>query len=420
MLPLQEVVVVGAGLAGLACAKRLQEAKVPVQVLEAAETVGGRIQTDLFDGFRLDRGFQVLLDSYPEAQAVLDYDKLQLKVFLPGALVRYNGRFYELSDPWRKPWRALKSAFNPVGSFADKLRIAKLRATCTAGTLDDCQAIPETTTLADLQQFGFSDSIIERFFRPFLGGIFLDPSLQTSNRMFRFVFRLFSQGSACLPHTGMQAIPEQMSACLKPGTIRFNTSVEAVTAGEVRLTNGEVLRANSVVIATDGPAAAGLLGTAAEGINRVGRSVQCLYFATPNPPSNQPILVLNGEGRGPINNLCVPSLVAPGYAPPGQHLVSVTVLNQSDNSLSLEAAVRQQLQSWYGSDVQYWRHLRTYTISYALPNQTPPALAERLRPVQLQPGLFLCGDHRDNASINGAMASGHRTATAVVAARLNQ
>ena len=406
-----KVIIVGAGLAGLCCARRLQERGIASVLLEASDGVGGRIRTDIVEGFRLDRGFQIFLTSYPEAQALLDYPALQLQPFLPGALVRHQGRFHELTDPWRRPFAAVRSLWSPIGSLADKLKVARFRFRSLRGTIEERFRDPETTSLQALQDAGFSSSMIERFFRPFLGGIFLDRELNTSSRMLSFVFRMFSLGSACLPAEGMEAIPRQLAAKLPSDSIRLGARVVRIQPGSVTLATGEELHAPAVVVAVEGRAAAELLG---DSISSAGQGTTCLYFSATQPPLDQPILVLNGEGRGPINNLCVPTVAAPTYGPGEQSLVSVTVLGISNSPDQLLADVRTQLEEWFGAAVKQWRHLRTYAIPYALPTQAPPALSIPERPVPWQPGIYVCGDHRDNASIQGAMVSGRRAADAVM------
>lgn len=407
-----DVVIIGAGLAGLCCARHLNDAGTDFLIVDAADAVGGRVRTDEVQGFLLDRGFQVFSAAYPEAQRMLDDEALDLRRFEPGAIVRYADAFHALTDPWRRPIQGLRSVFSPIGTLGDKLRIARLRSRVMKGSLADQFAVPETTTLEALRQDGFTDSIIERFFRPFLGGIFLDPDLQASSRMFHFVFRMFSKGYATLPAQGMQAIPRQLASKLPAERIRLNTRVTALENGSIDLASGESIRARAVVVATESPVAEQLLD---QPVSPGSQGVTCLYFAAEEAPVNEPVLVLNGEGRGPINNLCVPSLLMP-CAPDGQHLVSVTVLGIPDqDDAALEHEVRQQLEDWFGNAAQHWRHLHTYRIPHALPRQNPPALSPPERPTQLDHGVYVCGDHRDNASIQGAMVSGRRAAEAVLA-----
>jgi Flavin containing amine oxidoreductase len=288
-----------------------------------------------------------------------------------------------------------------------------LRGRALRGTLDELFHQPETTTLSMLQTAGFSDAMIDRFFRPFLGGIFLDSDLQTSSRMFDFVFRMFSLGSASLPAEGMQAIPEQLAVDLPSGSVRLGTRAVSVEPGLVRLDSGEELQATSVVVATEGPVASQLLGV--EDVNVAAQGVTCLYFSALHSPVETPLIVLDGDGKGPINNLCVPTVVAPSYASDQRSLVSATVLGISSDVDGLANVVRAQLVEWYGAAALDWKHLRTYAIPYALPRQAPPALSVPQREVRIQPGVYVCGDHRDNASINGALVSGRRAAEAVLA-----
>ena len=404
------VVIVGAGLAGLSCARMLHLSGVEVKVLDASDAVGGRVRTDKVDGFLLDRGFQVLLEAYPECRQVLDYQALDLKSFFPGALIRFGCRFHRLADPWRRPLAAVSGAFSPIGGFADKLRVARLRRRVLATPLDELFARPEQTTRRALEAEGFSSSMIERFFRPFLGGIFLEPRLDTSSRMFEFVFKMFSAGTTSVPARGMQRIPEQLAATLPAGAVETGRRVARIGESRVRLEAGDSIDAAAVVVATDAAAAAELLPE----LPAPGWcSTTCLYYATPRAPVAQPILVLDGDGEGPVNNICVPNRVSPDYAPPGQELISVSVLGDALQGDELERAVREQLGGWFGG-VADWRHLRTYDIPHALPAQAPPALATPERAVRLRQGLYVCGDHRDNASIHGAMVSGRRAAETIL------
>jgi phytoene dehydrogenase-like protein len=410
-LTAKPVLIVGAGLAGLCCAKRLVQRGRPVQVLEASDRVGGRVASDEHEGFCLDRGFQVLLTAYPHCRRMLDYPALQLGHFTPGAVIRSHGKWRPLIDPLRRPAALGSAIFSRAIGPLDKLRLLRMRWDLARRPLDELWDGPAVSTLHALQRRGFSEHAIDQFFRPFLGGVFLDRSLQTSSRMLDFVYRMFGSGTAALPAGGMSAVPNQLAHGLPQGSVRLGTSVAAVTDLSVTLATGHTLGASAVVVAADPESAARLLRTASA---PAMCGTTCLYFDAPEPPIRTPTLMLSAE-PGPINQLAVLSNVAPGYAPDGRHLVSVSLLGtpQEERATS-EQAVRQQLSTWFGGPtVDRWRTLRTYRIPDGLPDQHVGQLNPPRRPVQVDGGLFVCGDHRDNASIDGAMQSGLRCGDAV-------
>jgi phytoene dehydrogenase-like protein len=302
--------------------------------------------------------------------------------------------------------------FSPIGSFSDKLRVRKLRQQVLTGSLQDLYNRPETTTLQALRNIGFSEGMIDRFFKPFIGGVFFDSSLGVSSRMFEFGFRMFSMGDTALPSGGMGAIPEQIASRLPKGSVRIEARVESTQEDGVTLKSGEKVKAQAIVLATEGPETARLLMDQ----QRPGsRSVTCVYFAAEEPPFSEPLLVLNGEGKGLINSLCSPSSVAPNYALENEALISITIIGNPDQSdEQLESVVRAQLKEWFGLKVSGWRYLRTYRILHALPMQTPPVSDPTSRPAQIRPGLFVCGEYQNIASIQWAMVSGRQTAEAVM------
>ena len=400
------VVVVGAGLAGLACATTLHASGMPVRILEAGDAVGGRVRSDHVDGFTLDRGFQVALTAYPEMHRQLDMDALDFQAFDPGALVWRDGTGSAVTDPFRKPLSALETALAPIGSPFDKARIALLRRRLRSVHPARLLSGDDVSTAAALREAGFSDTIIDRFFTPLVGGIQLDPGLHDSRRMFDIIFRMLSDGDSVVPSAGMQAIPEQLAARLPPDAVRLDAPVEAATASLVTLSDGEEIAAAAVVVATQGPAAADLLG-----LDPVpSKSVGSVYFAADEAPTDSKMVILDGTGSGPVLNVAVMSNVAPTYAPAGRHLVSAAMPGVCDGDL--EALARTQLRGWWGSQVDGWEHLATYRIRHGQPGQAPPFSPKQS--VELRDGRFVCGDHRDTASIQGAMYSGRRCADAVI------
>lgn len=409
-MPLPEragIVVIGAGLAGLAAATTLHRAGRDVLVLEAADEVGGRVRTDQLDGFLLDRGFQVLLTGYPEAHRQLDLERLDLQRFEPGALVWLGKRGYRVGDPFRKPSTLLDTALSPIGSVADKLRLLALRTRLKRSDPKQLLRGADTPTRQYLEGLGFSDRFVERFLGPLFTGIQLDPDLATSRRMFDTIFRSLTVGDSAVPAAGMGAIPAQMAGNLPPGAVQLNSEVEAIEPDGVVVSGGGRIAAGAVIVATDGPAAVRLLN-----LDPVGsRSVSCVYFAAGVDPIGHPMVVLDGGHTGPVANLAVMSTVAPSYAPSGRVLIAAACPGQQRPDL--EAAVVAQLSGWFGASVSDWSHLRTYHIAHGQPDQSPPFKPKEK--VRLSENLWVCGDHRDTASIQGALFSGRRTGEAVAA-----
>lgn len=403
------IIIVGGGLAGLACANRLHKAGSESLILEASDAAGGRVRTDELDGFLLDRGFQVYLSAYPEAGRLLDLDALQLLPFKPGALVFKDGRFRRLMDVFRSPQSAVSSALQPIGSLWDKLLVGKMRWRAKRASLHAIANGPDRSTEDHLRKFGISEAMIDDFFRPFYGGIFLERELRTSSRMFEFTFKMFAEGHATLPARGMQEIPRQLAARLPRQSIRLNSPVAELTDSSVTLRSGLQLQADTIVIATDGETASRLAPGELAGDQIAWRSVTSLYFSAPKSPLDEAIIALNAEPGGLVNHVCVPSDLAWQYAPPGKALVSVTVLGIHD----AEQPVRAELRQWFGEQVDRWELLRTYKIPRALPEQLPGAT--QVADAAIPPaGPFICGDHRTSTSIEGAITSGIRTAEAIL------
>ena len=419
------VLIVGAGLSGLTCALRLHQAGIPVHVIEASDGVGGRVRTDRVDGFLLDRGFQVYLSAYPQAGELLDLEALELQAFEPGAIV-YDGKgLKRVMDVFRRPRYLIGSALSSIGSLADKMRVALLRFQTLGSSEEEIRDHRDQSTESFLREFGFSEKMINGFFRCFYGGIFLETELRTSSRMFEFTFKMFSQGSATLPARGMGSIPLQLARRLPAETIRINSPATSVTCSSVTLANGSVLQGSHVVLATQASQTSELIPSFSSHAPQ-WRSVTNVYYAADNSPLKEAIIALNGSSKGLVNNVCVPSDVSPLYAPEGKSLISVSLLGlHRDEHIPNE--VKKELAAWFGEQVDGWQHLRTDIIKHALPEQAPEENQQNDTEVatgnhtEAPKGylkiddIMICGDHTTSASIEGAIISGNQTAAALLA-----
>ncbi len=419
----ERIVIVGAGLAGLTCGRILLGRGYDVTVLEAADGVGGRVRTDMVDGFRLDRGFQVTFTAYPAVRRNLDLAALDLRVFDPGALIALNRRRVALSDPIRDPAAALPSALTSLITLPDKLRTALLTLLLRADPIPDVLAGPDESTLAFLQRFGFSLRYINRFIRPFYGGIFLDRSLATSAKCFKFDFKMLSVGQTVVPAAGIGAIADQLAAPLA-GRIRLNTPVAALEpagAGDgpaVRLADGTRLAADRVVVATAAPEAARLTGQpmppgALGTVNLYWQGTQTVYRGNK--------ILLNANPHAFVNNAVQISNIAPEYAPPGRRLLSATVLGVPlGNDASLYALAMTDLLGMFAGNgaaqaaLSTYQPLALYRIPYGQFPQ-PPGIHPRLPDNDSGlPGILFAGEFTEASSQNAAMISGEKAAALIL------
>jgi phytoene dehydrogenase-like protein len=404
-----DVLIIGAGLAGLTAANVLKSAGVGIKILEAADGIGGRVRTDKVNGFLLDRGFQVLLTAYPEAQRFLDYERLDLQAFIPGALILGKERISEIGDPLRRPLSLWSTLWSPAGTLADKLRMLRLKIKLAGKSIGKIFLEPETSTQIYLEQQGFSARMISQFFKPFMTGIFLETKLATSSRMFEFVFKMFSEGDAAIPAKGMGMIPEQLAEDLSPDELVLNEKVSAFEKGIVTTTSGRSYTSSYVLIATNELD----LPVPFQKPVSTWHSVVNMYFTANTLPFQKPIIALNTAEGGLVNNIAVMNAVSPAYSTNGEALISLSIVVDVSHlsEAQLQAEVMREMSAWY-PDASDWQHLKTYHVNYALPVDDQVSYEPRTN--KLAENCYICGDHLMNGSIDAAMKSGRLAAEAII------
>jgi phytoene dehydrogenase-like protein len=396
-----EIVVIGAGLAGLAAAFDLQAAGREVLVVEKAATPGGRVATDVVHGFRLDRGFQVLSTAYPQVRRRLDLDALRAVPLTAGALVRYDGKLRRIGNPLRDLTSAPATVGDHLLPMADLLHLGGYSAR-TAGPLRR-MASEDVSADDAFRTARLNGAASQRFLRPFLSGVLLEDALSTSRRFVDLVWRTFVRGRSVLPADGMGSIGDQLAGRLTSGTVEFDTPVTTVRADAVETAEGTI-RARHVVVATD-PATAARW---ARLTTPTMRSVTTYYHCPPQAPLREATIVLDGERSGPVINSVVLTAAVPGYAPDGRALVSSSVLDDDGD----EGRVRRHLAHLYGCPTDDWELVDRVAVDQALPAFLPGSPLSRPATVD---GVYVAGDHRATPSIQGALASGTAAARAILA-----
>jgi phytoene dehydrogenase-like protein len=407
-----DVIIVGAGLSGLSAAVHLHRQGRKVLILEASDRAGGRVKTDIVDGFILDRGFQVLLTAYPEAKKLLNYKDLQLRNMLPGATVLYDGGSFEIADPIRRPMALFSTLLAPVGTIRDKINTLWLKNKLQKMSIDEIFTQPEQTTLQQLSDYGFSQKMIQRFYKPFLSGIYLENNLTTSNRMFDFVMKMFSDGDVAVPAFGMEEIPKQLVSQLPESSIQYHKNVTKIDGNTLTLEDGTTFKANQIVIATN---ANEFTKQFLPNQKTTAQQVTNVYFEALTTPTKKAVVVLNASSTKKwVNNVTVLSNVSKKYAPPEKVLISVSYNGLADvEDLELAENMKIELEQWYGKQVQDWKMIKTYRIDYALPIQDTVKNELSISEIKISDTLFICGDYLLNGSINAAFKSGRLVAEAM-------
>jgi protoporphyrinogen oxidase len=405
-----KIYIVGAGISGLIAAKILEENGYHPEIIEATDRVGGRVKTDIEKGYQLDHGFQVLLTSYPAANKHLDYSALELQKFLPGAAIFKKGKQRTIGDPLRNFSLLFPTLFSGIGNFSDKLKVLKLNTNLKKKSLEDIFSQPETTTLAHLQKLGFSKDMIGTFFKPFFSGIFLEPNLETSNRMFEFVYKMFGDGFAALPKAGIEAIPKQLKSQLQHTKFHFNTRVKSVEDGKITLENDTTLESHFTIVATE----ASQLISNLKSQETPWKSCDTLFFETTKRTISKPLIGLVADDALFVNNIFYHHSL-PTTSVGDKELLSVTVVK--DHNLAtkfLIEKVQEELKQYCGiTDCTFIKH---YKIPKALPNIQQLQYSMSPSETRLTTQVFLAGDVQLNGSLNAAMIAGEAAALGVIEA----
>jgi len=389
------VYIIGAGISGLIAAYELELAGFSPVLIEKSDGVGGRARTLSLGGYQLDIGFQVLLDSYPMAKKYLDYEALHLHQLASGAQIYADGRRYLIGDPLRNLKMLVPTITAKIGSVMDKMNVLRLNAQMKRKSIDEIFASPETTTLEYLKKFGFSDVIIDRFFRPFFAGIFLEPELRTSSRMFEFVYKMFGEGHAAIPSAGIGAVSEQLKNKLINTEFRFGQEVQKVTSESIRLKTGEDIPHTGVIITSN----ASSLISNMKGQETNWKSCMCLYYETEGTNLPEGTIGLIADSEKLVNNLY-------SYIDAqGRQILSATVLEfNGKTEKEITAKVEDEIREYCA--VRALTHIRNFHIEQALPDLSNLKMTAQPSESMLMENVFLAGDILFNGSLNAAMESG--------------
>jgi len=401
------IAIVGAGLAGLSCAQELQRQGREFVLFEAADEPGGRVRSEVLDGFVLDRGFQVILSSYPAVSDAVDIPSLRPRFFAQGALIWSGGRLSRLESPLASPGSLLSGITTRVFSFSDKARLAlvlaRLLVTPDRAFLSECRSPHDVSVANWVAARGFSPEFSTRFLQPFFGGVLLDNDLGTSAGLFRYYLKKFATGRAWIPAAGIAAFPRAMADSLPRGAIRFGKRVCAIDvrgdrAAGLVFQDGTKFAATSIVLALDEPSLAKLAGCEA----RPGRAVTVVYFKSPKPLYHGAFLVLPEGKTRLVRHFAQVTNVAPELAPAGWHLISASVLEHSHRDDLADAAAREINEIFPDATLS---HLATIRVPYAVPTQSP-GFAGRVKFPTFPKNVHCAGDWATGASIQSALESG--------------
>ena len=400
------ITIVGAGVSGLVAATVLEQQGYTPTIIETTDKVGGRVKTDYIDNYQLDHGFQVLLTSYPLAKKYLDYNNLDLQKISPGAIIFNNKSMSSIGDPLRDKSFLFSTLFSSLLSFKDKLKVFKLNNTLKKKTIAEIFKDKETSTYRYLLDFGFSSKAIDNFFLPFFSGIFLENKLETSSRMFEFIYKMFGDGYAAIPKTGMQAIPNQLKKQLKKTKFIFNTKVEQINNSELHLSNGDIVKSDYTLITVNPNKILNTNTTKAT----EWKSCHTLYFETPSKTIHKALIGLIIDKNSLINNIFYHTSLKTNKKVKNE-LLSVTIVKDHElNHHDLIKRVTQELHEI--CNINHINFIKDYKIPIALPKDN--SVLNSNDNIKLNNNIYLAGDYLLNGSLNAAMYSGEYAAKKMI------
>jgi len=405
-----KIVIAGAGIAGLSAAVYLKEQGYRnITFIEASDRPGGRLKTDIIDGYTLNHGFHLFNTAYPCAQELLDYSKLDLKYFKSGAIIMRQGKLTRVSEALKMSFFAFKMLFSDIGNFKDKLKLIKKRIELKQMTEEEIFDKFEIKTSSLLKKKNFSKQIISHFFQPYFSSIFLEDELTTSRRMLDFNYKMITEGRLSIPAKGIEAIPNQLASYFDQSDFIFNTKVLDYSDGKVSLDNGTYVESDIFIIATEQTDLYHKMRKVPAKTDY--RSATCLYFSADKKPFLDAMICVSANDPKLVNSVAVLTNISKLFAPKNMELICVSLngLVRADDAI-VEKEVKTELYRTFGSQVESWNLIKTYKIDYAIPNQDYVLAKRRILELRLDKNIYACGDHLLYGNINGAMRSGKQIA----------
>ena len=397
-----ETIIIGAGLSGLAAARVLLSKGKDFLIIEQKNKIGGKVNTEQCKGFKLDYGFQIILDGYSNTKKYIDIDKLELQFFDSGALIWDGNKFQTMTDPMKDIRSLPKTIISPIGNFMDKIKILFLKIKLSFKKQNKILQMENTDTKSFFEEKGFSKKFISQFLKPFFSGILLDKDLITPHTFMLYLFKLFSNSNAGIPSNGMQEIPNLLFKQIPREKLLLASKVKKINDDTIILENGQVIYYKNIICAIEKNNIQNLnLRNNFE--KRRYFSCTTHYFSSENlhkifgKHHQTKKIILNGSGKGQINNIAIMSNVSKSYAPKNSNLIAITTLGKKTE----QDKIINELKEWQDFNKNDIKHIKSIYIDEALPLYKPSP-----KKTYKDNKIIYCGDYLFHPSIEGAISSG--------------